>query len=60
MVCIVIAVGCGGKHLNEPVMKEPATASMILTYGCLIVGFMLPFNGIVSDFAVYYTPDAPA
>ena len=60
VVCIVIAVGCGGKHLNVPVETEPATASLILTFGCLIAGFTLPFAGIMSDFAVYYRPDAPS
>ncbi|KAG9247010.1 putative purine-cytosine permease [Calycina marina] len=59
-ICIVVAVGCGGKHLDNPVPVEPASSSTILTFGCLIVGFMLPFNGIVSDFAVYYVPNAPA
>lgn len=58
-VSIIIAVGCGGKHFNVPVETEPATASMILTFGCLIAGFMLPFAGIMSDFAVYYSPNAP-
>lgn len=59
IVSIVIAVGCGGKHLNNPVPTEPATASTILSFGCLIAGFMLPFAGIMSDFAVYYSPAAP-
>ncbi|KAE8443944.1 hypothetical protein EG329_001254 [Mollisiaceae sp. DMI_Dod_QoI] len=59
IVSIVIAVGCGGHHLNEPVPTEPPTASTILTFGCLIAGFMLPFAGIMSDFAVYYSPAAP-
>jgi purine-cytosine permease-like protein len=60
IVSIIIAVGCGGKHLNVPVETEPATASMVLTFGCLVAGFMLPFAGIMSDFAVYYSPNAPA
>ncbi|KAF4628333.1 hypothetical protein G7Y89_g9826 [Cudoniella acicularis] len=60
VVSIIIAVGCGGKHLNVPVSTEPATTVSILTFGCLIAGFQLPFAGIMSDFAVYYSPDAPA
>ncbi|CZR58243.1 related to purine-cytosine permease [Phialocephala subalpina] len=59
IVSIVIAVGCGGHHLSKPVPTEPATASTILSFGCLIAGFMLPFAGIMSDFAVYYSPAAP-
>lgn len=57
---VIIAVGCGCKHLNVPVATEPSAASSILTFGCLIAGFMLPFAGIQSDFAVYYSPAAPA
>ncbi|KAH8663566.1 purine-cytosine permease FCY22 [Tricladium varicosporioides] len=58
-VSMIICVGCGAKHLNVPVPTEPATAPMILTFGCLIAGFQLPFAGIMSDFAVYYSPNAP-
>jgi purine-cytosine permease-like protein len=60
VVSIIIAVGCGGKHFQDPMPTDPATASTILTFGCLIAGFMLPFAGIMSDFAVYYSPNAPA
>lgn len=56
VVSIVIAIGAGGKHLGEQVPTEPATASKILTFGCLIAGFQLPFTGIMSEFAVYFTP----
>lgn len=56
VVSIIIVLGCSGKHLDVPVETEPATASTVLTFGCLVGGFMLPFAGIMSDFAVYYTP----
>lgn len=58
-VCIVIVVGCGGKYLNNPVATEPGTADLIFDFGCLVAGFMLPFAGIMSDFAVYYVPNSP-
>lgn len=59
IVSVVIAVGCGGHHLSETVPTEPAVASTILSFGSLVAGFMLPFAGIMSDFAVYYSPAAP-
>jgi purine-cytosine permease-like protein len=59
-ISIIIAVGLGGKHLSNPVATEPATPDLIFDFGCLVAGFMLPFAGIMSDFAVYYSPDAPS
>ncbi|KUJ15183.1 uncharacterized protein LY89DRAFT_783384 [Mollisia scopiformis] len=59
IISIVIAVGCGGHHFSDPVPTEPAAASTILSFGCLVAGFTLPFAGIMSDFAVYYSPEAP-
>jgi purine-cytosine permease-like protein len=59
IISVVIAIGCGGHHLNETVPTEPALASTILSFGSLVAGFMLPFAGIMSDFAVYYSPAAP-
>ncbi|KAI9742636.1 MAG: hypothetical protein M1818_003777 [Claussenomyces sp. TS43310] len=59
LVAIVICVGCGGKHLQKQHVPEaPATAATVLTYGCLIAGFLIPFGGTVSDFAIYITPEA--
>lgn len=59
-VAIVIAVGCGGNNLKlQVVPEEPATVQAVLSYASLIAGFMIPFGGIVSDFAIYITPSAP-
>lgn len=59
LVAIVIAVGCGGEKLSLQAETAPAEVSMILTYGCLIAGFMIPFAGIVSDVSVYISPEGP-
>jgi len=59
-VAIIIAVGCGGKNLTlQTVPEEPATVQAVLSYASLIAGFMIPFGGIVSDFAIYISPSAP-
>jgi purine-cytosine permease-like protein len=59
LVAIVIAVGCGGKKLSLQAETAPAEASTILSFGCLIAGFMIPFAGIVSDISVYISPEGP-
>ena len=59
-IAVIIAVGCGGKHLSNPVAVEGTSYPVIFDFGCLVAGFMLPFAGIMSDFAVYYTPSAPS
>lgn len=58
-IAIVILIGCGGKNLTHQTVPEaPATAQAVLTFGSLIAGFMIPFGGIVSDFAIYIDPSA--
>ena len=59
LVCIVITAGCGGSQLREQVQQPAAAASTLLTFGCLIIGFSLTLIGIMSDFTVYYRPNAP-
>lgn len=57
LVAIVIAVRCGGDKLKMQAETQPPEASTILSYGCLIAGFMIPFAGIVSDVSVYISPE---
>ncbi|ORY63174.1 permease for cytosine/purines, uracil, thiamine, allantoin-domain-containing protein [Pseudomassariella vexata] len=59
LLAIVVAVGCGGKHLYQQAKVEPATAPQIVSYGGLIAGYFLTFGGTTSDYSVYYRPDAP-
>lgn len=59
LIAIVIAVGCGGNKLFMQAETAPPKASTILSYGCLIAGFIIPFGGTVSDVSVYISPEAP-
>lgn len=58
-ISIVIAIGCGGKHLSEQVAQPPASASTVLSFGGLIAGFIIPYGTLASDYATYMRPDAP-
>ncbi|TQN74800.1 Purine-cytosine permease fcyB [Colletotrichum shisoi] len=50
LVAIVIAVGCGGKHLWKQAETPPPTAAQILNYGGLMAGYFITFGGTASDF----------
>ncbi|KAF6842128.1 purine-cytosine permease fcy22 [Colletotrichum plurivorum] len=56
LVAIVIAVGCGGKHLSKQAVVPPPTASQVLNYGGLMAGYFITFGGIVSDLTAYHNP----
>jgi len=60
LICLVIAVGVGGKNFHLQQETLPATAPTILSFGALIAGFIVPYAGIASDFFIYMRPDAPA
>lgn len=59
LICAIIATGCGGQNLTKQVSQTPDTAPIILSYGSLMFGFSITFVGLMSDFTVYYRPDAP-
>ncbi|KAI5463340.1 hypothetical protein BGZ63DRAFT_412965 [Mariannaea sp. PMI_226] len=56
LIGIVIAVGCGGKHLVNQAEKGPATVKAVVGYGSLMAGFFLTFGGTASDFTIYHNP----
>ncbi|KAF5532146.1 Purine-cytosine permease FCY22 [Fusarium napiforme] len=56
LVAIVIAVGCGGKHLINQADHEPASVKSVIGYGSLMAGYFMTFGGTVSDFTVYHDP----
>ncbi|KAK7700781.1 hypothetical protein SLS57_011973 [Botryosphaeria dothidea] len=60
LVCFIIMTGCGGKHLSQQAETQPADGPLILNFGCLIAGFSIAFAGLMSDYSVYYRPDAPS
>ncbi|KAF2118701.1 purine-cytosine permease FCY21 [Lophiotrema nucula] len=60
LIAIIIATGCGAKHLADQVDVPPATASQILGFAGLIAGFMLPWAALASDFSTYMHPKSPS
>ncbi|EER29121.1 hypothetical protein D8B26_000395 [Coccidioides posadasii str. Silveira] len=56
-ISIVIATGCGGKHLSNQVVPAPPSASAIVTFGGLIAGYLIPWAALSSDFCTYISPD---
>jgi NCS1 nucleoside transporter family len=60
LIAIVIATGCGGKHLKLQVEAPPATAPQVLSFGGLVASFMLPWAALASDFSTYMHPKAPS
>lgn len=58
LISIVIAVGCGGKHLHLQSAVPAATPAQVLSYGGLIAGYFLTFGGTVSDYSIYHDPRA--
>jgi purine-cytosine permease-like protein len=56
LISLVIAVGCGGKHLHLQSQVPPSTPQQVLSYGGLIAGYFLTFGGTVSDYSVYHDP----
>ncbi|KAK0641633.1 permease for cytosine/purines, uracil, thiamine, allantoin-domain-containing protein [Cercophora newfieldiana] len=56
LISLVIAVGCGGRNLRLQVDAPPATASQVISYGCLIAGYFITFGGTSSDYTIYHSP----
>jgi purine-cytosine permease-like protein len=59
LIGIIIAVGCGGKHLVHQVEAGPATVKGVIGYGSLMAGYFMTFGGTASDFTIYHSPKAP-
>jgi len=57
MIAIIVAVGCGGKHLKQQTVTEAAPAGTILSFGGLVAGFLIPWAALASDFATYMHPN---
>ncbi|EEP81585.1 conserved hypothetical protein [Uncinocarpus reesii 1704] len=57
LVSIIIATGCGGKHLSKQADAPPASAPAVLSFGGLIAGFLIPWAALSSDFCTYISPD---
>ncbi|KAI1421369.1 permease for cytosine/purines, uracil, thiamine, allantoin-domain-containing protein [Xylaria sp. FL1777] len=56
LVAIIIVTGVGGKQLFNQVEKTPVQPSVIVSYGGVIAGFLIPWAAMASDFSVYCDP----
>ncbi|KIY48780.1 purine-cytosine permease FCY22 [Fistulina hepatica ATCC 64428] len=59
-ICIIVALGTGGKHLHQQAPGTYHDAPTILSFGGLIAGFFIPYSALASDYATYMPPNAPA
>ena len=57
LIVIVVATGCGGKHLHQQVHVDPPAASTVLSFGALVAGFLIPWAALASDFVTYMEPE---
>ncbi|KAF7969611.1 hypothetical protein HWV62_26857 [Athelia sp. TMB] len=57
LIIFIIALGVGGKHLTDPPPAEPASASVILSFGATIAGFVITYAPLGSDFTSYFVPN---
>ncbi|KAG8884245.1 hypothetical protein FRB97_004750 [Tulasnella sp. 331] len=61
LVIFVIMLGVGGKHLsNVPPEAAPPTARQIMSFGSSIIGFVVSYCALSSDFATYLRIDTPS
>ncbi|KAI1825621.1 permease for cytosine/purines, uracil, thiamine, allantoin-domain-containing protein [Xylaria intraflava] len=56
LISIIIATGVGGKELFNQVETAPAPPSVIVGFGGVMAGFMIPWAALASDFSVYCDP----
>ncbi len=59
LIVIIVATGCGGKHLKDQVPVSNTPASSVLSFAALVAGFLLPWAALSSDFVTYMHPNTP-
>lgn len=61
LIAIIIATGCGGSDLKKQSVPETApTAVMVLSFGMIVAGYMIPWAAIASDLTTYFDPKVPS
>jgi len=60
LLVFLVALGVGGKHLNNPPPLDRPPVSYILTFGSVLGGTALTYAPVCSDYSVYYHPDVPS
>ncbi|KAJ4001874.1 permease for cytosine/purines, uracil, thiamine, allantoin-domain-containing protein [Lentinula boryana] len=56
LIVYLVALGLGGKYLNDVPATEPATAPTILSFASTIAGFVITYSPLASDFTIYFKP----
>ncbi|KAI1297495.1 permease for cytosine/purines, uracil, thiamine, allantoin-domain-containing protein [Xylaria venustula] len=56
LIAIIIATGIGGKQLFNQAEAALVSPSVIVSYGGVIAGFLIPWAAMASDFTVYCDP----
>ncbi|CAK7244592.1 MAG: hypothetical protein STHCBS139747_006136 [Sporothrix thermara] len=56
LLAIVVATGCGGKHLKEQTVVDVSPPAAVVSYGMVVASYMLPWACIASDFFTYLDP----
>ncbi|KAJ3871815.1 permease for cytosine/purines, uracil, thiamine, allantoin-domain-containing protein [Lentinula edodes] len=59
LVVYLVALGLGGKYLNDIPTSAPAstaTAPTILSFASTIAGFVITYSPLASDFTIYFKP----
>ncbi|KAJ4490416.1 permease for cytosine/purines, uracil, thiamine, allantoin-domain-containing protein [Lentinula aciculospora] len=56
LIVYLVALGLGGKYLNDIPATEPAPASAILSFASTIAGFVITYSPLASDFTIYFNP----
>lgn len=59
LVAIIITVGVGGKNLFLQAETEAPAPRAILTFGSIVISFIISWAPLVSDFSVYVSPEVP-
>ncbi|KAG9006736.1 hypothetical protein FRB94_013860 [Tulasnella sp. JGI-2019a] len=61
LVIFVIMLGVGGKNLSNVLAEvAPPTARQIMSFGSTIIGFVVSYCALSSDFATYLEIDTPS
>ncbi|KFA64990.1 hypothetical protein S40285_09060 [Stachybotrys chlorohalonatus IBT 40285] len=58
LIAIIITTGVGGNQLFNQVARPPPSPALVISFGGVIAGFLIPWAAMAADFSVYCAPDA--
>ncbi|KAJ2970123.1 hypothetical protein NUW58_g9792 [Xylaria curta] len=56
LLAIIITTGIGGSKLSNQAETAPPSPAVIISFGGVIAGFLIPWAAMASDFSVYCDP----